>query len=75
MLAVAVTVSLVYTVDGDSEMLSTEGAVLEMLTESPAELVVEPSSTVTVQVTVSPLLVDADRLLDEPTVTPLMSQL
>ena len=75
MLAVAVTVSLVYTVDGDSEMLSTEGAVLEMLTESPAELVVEPSSTVTVQVTVSPLLVDADRLLDDPTVTPLMSQL
>ena len=75
MLAVAVTVSLVYTVDGDRETLSTEGAVLEMVIESDAELEVEPSSTVTVQVTVSPLLVDADKLLEEPTVVPLISQL
>ena len=75
MLAVAVTVSLVYTVDGDRETLSTEGAVLEMVIESDAELEVEPSSTVTVQLTVSPLLVDADKLLEEPTVVPLMSQL
>ena len=75
MLAVAVTVSLVYTVDGDRETLSTEGAVLEMVIESDAELEVEPSSTVTVQVTVSPLLVDADKLLEEPTVVPLTSQL
>ena len=75
MLAVAVTVSLVYTVDGDRETLSTEGAVLEMVIESDAELELEPSSTVTVQVTVSPLLVDADKLLEEPTVVPLISQL
>ena len=75
MLAVAVTVSLVYTVDGDRETLSTEGAVLEMVIESDAELELEPSSTVTVQLTVSPLLVDADKLLEEPTVVPLISQL
>ena len=46
-----------------------------MVMESDAELDSEPSSTVTVQLTVSPLLVDADKLLEEPTVVPLTSQL
>ena len=75
MLAVAVIVSLVYSAAGDRDTLSTEGAVFEMVIESEFALEVEPSSTVTVQVRVSPLLVAVDKVLEEPTVVPLRSQL
>jgi len=73
-LAVAVTVSLVRTVAGDSVTLLTTGAVFEIVMVSDDALALLPSLTVTVQVMLSPALVKVDRLLDVPRVVPLRVQ-